>query len=71
MIIEKILHETDRLRVGGSEFVDMHRLMINVTRMKKFDAERQAISGPKRAIMAEFNLAEFIVVEIFRAQDRG
>src|SRR5262249_54824632 len=68
MIVEPILHEPDRLHVCQRKFVNVNRLVITVTGMKKLDAKRQWFRGPQRILIAEGNLHVFVVIKLVLAK---
>src|SRR6187402_1330614 len=45
-VVEEILDEADGLDVRERKLVYLHRLLVKVSRMEKFDAIRQAVGHP-------------------------
>ena len=67
-VIEKVLHEPDGLHMCRREFIDVNRFLVEVARMEKFHAKRQAIHRPQGLVVPEFNLAILVIIEIFLPQ---
>jgi hypothetical protein len=70
-VVKKILHEADGLDMRGRELINMHRLLIEVARMKEFDAKREIVRRPERLVAAETDFAVFVVVEVVLTEDAG
>ena len=67
-VVEKVLHEADRLDVGQRELVDMHRLLVKVAGMEELDAERQLLRRPERLVVPELDFPVFVVIQLVGPQ---
>jgi hypothetical protein len=68
-VIKKILHKPDRLQMGRREFIHVHRLLVEIARMEKFDAEGEIFHPPQGLVAAEPDLPVFVVIQVVLAQD--
>ena len=62
-IIEGILQETNRLHMGGGEFIDADRLLVEVAGVKELNPKGKFIPGPQRLIMPKMNSPVFVIIQ--------
>ena len=63
-VVEIRLGQPDLLLVAAGEFIERHRLAVEIAGMEKHRPERQVVGGPQRLVRIETDVAILVVGQI-------